>query len=278
MTSIAYPAAELVEAPEAAAAPWLPQTVDIDCPIAFVIPAFNEEDNIPRLLADLEGRPQLFPERSRVFIVDDGSTDRTAELVSNYDGSLPVELVRLEQNQGPGAAFRAGFGKALLSIPGEAYIVTLEADTTSDLDALPTMLAEAHAGAELVLASWTMVNVSRKRKLLSKGASYLFRSALGIEAETVSSFFRVYRASALRKAFAHYGSNLMRERGFACKAELLANIARLGAHIAEVPVDLDSDRRVGKSKMPIFKTIVAYVRMLARQRRAGAEPVLKEAA
>jgi dolichol-phosphate mannosyltransferase len=277
MTSIAYPAEQLVEVLAPVDAPRLPQTVEVDCPIVFVIPAFNEEDNIPRLFADLERRPQLFPERSRVFIVDDGSSDRTAELVEDYDGNLPVELVKLERNQGPGAAFRAGFGQALLSTPGEAYIVTLEADTTSDLDALPTMLAEAHAGAELVLASWTMVNVSRKRKLLSKGASFIFRSALGIEAETVSSFFRVYRASTLRKSFAHYGSDLMRERGFACKAELLANIARLGARIVEVPVDLDSDRRVGKSKMPIFKTIVAYLRMLARQRRAGADAVLREA-
>src|SRR5919201_778609 len=276
MTSIAYPAG-LVDAPPAVDAP--PRAaVHLDAPLAFVLPAYNEEENIPRLLADLERRPQLLPPRSRVFVVDDGSTDGTAELVEGYAGDLPVELVRLERNQGPGAAFRAGFVKALLDVPGEAYVVTLEADTTSDLDALPTMLAEAVAGADLVLASWTMVNVSRKRQLLSKGAGFVFRRALGIEAETVSSFFRVYRASVLRRSFTHYGSDLMRERGFACKAELLANIARLGARIAEVPVDLDTGRRVGKSKMPILRTTLAYLRMLARQRRAGGEQPVGEAA
>ena len=70
----------------------------------------------------------------------------------------------------------------------------------------------------------------------------------------------------------------MRERGFACKAELLANMARLGAKIAEVPVDLDSDRRVGKSKMPVFKTTVAYFRMLARQRRERGDELVGEIA
>jgi dolichol-phosphate mannosyltransferase len=279
MASIAYPATELAPfGAEQAVEATRPVAVSVDYPIAFVIPAFNEEENIPRLFADLECRPELFPPRSRVFVVDDGSTDRTAELVEGYAGELPVELVKLEENQGPGAAFRAGFGKALLSIPGEAFIVTLEADTTSDLDALPTMLAEASVGADLVLASWTMVNVSRKRKLLSAGAAYVFRRALGIDAQTVSSFFRVYRASMLRRSFAHYGSGLMRERGFACKAELLANLARLGARIAEVPVDLDTDRRVGKSKMPIFKTIFAYFRMLARQRRESGETLVGEVA
>jgi dolichol-phosphate mannosyltransferase len=268
MTSIAY-RAELAEADAAVATLPAPLDLQLDYPVAFVIPAFNEEENLPRLFADLEQRPRLFPEGSRVFIVDDGSTDSTAALVEAYDGDLPVELVRLEINQGPGAAFRAGFDRALVSLPGEGYVVTLEADTTSDLDALPRMLTAARAGAQLVLASWTMVNVSRRRRLLSKGAALVFRGVLGIEAETVSSFFRVYRASTLRNAFAHYGAELMRERGFACKAELLANIARLGAEIAEVPVDLDSDRRIGKSKMPVFKTVFAYFRMLARQRLTG---------
>ena len=105
-----------------------------------------------------------------MFIVDDGSADATPELVEGYSGPLPVELVRLEQNQGPGAAFRAGFGRALEALPEEGFVVTLEADTTSDLAALRPMLAEASAGADLVLASWTMVNVSRKRRVLSAGA------------------------------------------------------------------------------------------------------------
>jgi dolichol-phosphate mannosyltransferase len=276
MASIAVPAELAVELP---ADERVAPTVIADYPIAFVIPAYNEAENVPRLFADLESHAWLFcnPE-TRVFIVDDGSSDETPDLIEGYSGALPVELVRLEQNQGPGAAFRAGFGRALESLPEEGFVVTLEADTTSDLDALKPMLAEASAGAELVLASWTMVNVSRRRQVLSAGASYVFRRALGIEAHTVSSFFRVYRASVLRRSFEHYGAALMRERGFACKAELLANMARLGAKIAEVPVDLDSDRRVGKSKMPVFKTTVAYFRMLARQRRERGDELVGEIA
>jgi len=270
MASIAFPA---VEVPQAEATPQVPLMPDL--PVAFVIPAFNEEDNLPRLFADLERRPRLFPEGSRVFIVDDGSTDATAQLVEQYEGDLPVELVRLGRNQGPGAAFRAGFDRALEVMPAEGYIVTLEADTTSDLDALPRMLAAASNGAHLVLASWTMVNVSRKRQLLSKGAGYVFRHVLGVEAETVSSFFRVYRASTLRAAFDLHGDNLIRESGFACKAEILAKLAGMGANIVEEPVALDWSRRNGESKMPVVKTMLAYWRMLFREHGSpeAAEPV-----
>jgi dolichol-phosphate mannosyltransferase len=265
MTSVAMP----VAVPRAEPAPLVPELAERSpSRHVFVIPAYNEEENLPRLLADLENRPELFPAGSRVLIVDDGSSDRTADVVSAYRGPVPVELLQLGRNQGPGAAFRTGFAAALERCDDEALVITLEADTTSDLDALPGMIAVAGDGADVVLASWVMVNVKPHRRLLSAGAGFVVRRALGLEAHTVSSFFRVYRASVLRSAHERYGDRLIREAGFACKAEILAKLARLGATITEVPVGLDSTRRAGKSKMPILRTILAYWRLLARARFA----------
>jgi dolichol-phosphate mannosyltransferase len=238
----------------------------------FVVPAFNEEDNLPRLLDDLGARPHLFPagSGSRLLLVDDGSTDGTAEVVRRYRGRVPVELIELGRNRGPGAAFRAGFARALALDSRESLVVTLEADTTSDLDALPAMLARVRAGADLVLASvhggGRMLNVSPARRLMSAGAGIAMRHALGLDARTVSSFFRVYRGSLLRRALTLYGDDLIRERGFACKAELLAKLVALGAIVEEVPVDLDGSRRVGASKMPIARTTLAYWRLMVRAR------------
>jgi dolichol-phosphate mannosyltransferase len=242
--------------------------------VVFVIPAFNEAENIPRLFADLEEHPELFPPGSRVIMVDDGSSDGTPELIAMYDGWLPVELVKLEENQGPGAAFRAGFASVLAGSSDDALVVTLEADTTSDLAALPLMLERASLGDDLVLASvhggGRMMNVGLLRRTLSKGAGVVVRLALGLDARTVSSFFRVYRASTLRVAVARYGDDLIREPGFACKAELLAKLSGLGARISEVPVDLDASRRVGKSKMRLVPTLRAYTRLI--RQRPEAEP------
>jgi dolichol-phosphate mannosyltransferase len=241
-----------------------------DAPTLFVIPAFNEAANLPRLLDDLERRPDLFRGDSRVIVVDDGSTDGTAELAEAHSGRLTVDVVRLGTNQGPGAAFRAGFEAALASCEDEALVVTLEADTTSDLDTLPDMLGRARRDADLVLASvhggGRMVNVGLLRRTLSRGAGMVVRVALGIDARTVSSFFRVYRASLLRAADSHFGDDLIREEGFACKAELLAKLATLGARVAEIPVDLDASRRVGESKMRIGETLAGYWRLVIRER------------
>ena len=245
-------------------------TVVPSSPLIFVIPAFNEQENLPRLLADLESRPHLFPSGSRLIVVDDGSEDGTVELIEAYEGPLPVELVQLERNQGPGAAFRAGFHAALDGSPDDAMVVTIEADTTSDLDVLPEMVARAQGGAELVLASvhggGRMIAVRRHRRILSAGAGYVVRRALGLDARTVSSFFRVYRVPLLRRGFGRYGDAMITEPGFACKAELLAKLAALGAKIEEVPVDLDASRRIGESRMPVMGTMLGYWRLMTRMR------------
>jgi dolichol-phosphate mannosyltransferase len=259
---------KVVAIPRVARPRLRPQT-----PNVFVVPAFNEIDNLPRLIVDLEHRPELFPDGSRLIVVDDGSTDGTSEWFAGYEGSLPTQLVAFDVNQGPGAAFRAGFSAALAVCDDDANIITLEADTTSDLNALDEMLAEIDAGAGLVLASvhggGRMVNVGFVRRFLSKCAGSVVRLLLGIDARTVSSFFRVYRASVIREASERYGETLITESGFACKAELLAKIAALGTAIEEVPVDLDGARRVGASKMAIGPTLAGYWRLFRAPKLAG---------
>jgi dolichol-phosphate mannosyltransferase len=116
------------------------------------------------------------------------------------------------------------------------------------------------------------VGVSFHRRVLSAGAGWVVRHALGLQATTVSSFFRVYRASTLQEANRQYGDNLIRERGFACKAEILMKLSRLGITIAEVPVTLDWSKREGESKMKVLPTMGGYARLMARQTFARARP------
>jgi dolichol-phosphate mannosyltransferase len=240
----------------------------------FVIPAYNEEANVPRLLADLEARPDLWRDGGWVVLVDDGSTDDTIAAARAHDGDLPVEVVPLVRNQGPGKAFDRGFRRALTFCAPDELIVTLESDTTSDLDALEAMMAAAREGADVVLASHHgdggLANVSRHRRFLSRAASSVIRRGGGLDASTVSSFFRVYRASVLHRGYEAYGDGFIRERGFACKAEILMKLARLGITIAEVPVILDWSRREGESKMKVLPTMGGYARLIARQAVARA--------
>ncbi|QEC50098.1 glycosyltransferase family 2 protein [Baekduia soli] len=235
----------------------------------FVIPAFNEEANVPRLLHDLEQRPALWA-GGHVLLVDDGSTDDTAGVAAAYDGPVPLMLVRQIRNQGPGRAFDRGFRLALeLCDRDDDLVVTLESDTTSDLDALDAMLTRARSGADVVLASvhagGAIVGAGRHRAGLSRAASFAVRATAGVDARTVSSFFRVYRAGILRRGYLAHDRGFIREGGFACKAEILGKLSRLDAVIEEIPVDLDAGRRIGESKLKVLPTMMGYTRLMARQ-------------
>lgn len=235
----------------------------------FLAPAYNEELNILRLIGDLESRPELWEPDGLLILVDDGSSDDTALLAERHVGPLPVEVLRMGTNQGPGRAFDAGFRRALELAGEDEAIVTLESDTTSDLDAVASMIEAVRERADLVLASvhdqgGQMVGVSAYRQVLSRGAGFAVRRSIGLDQRTVSSFFRVYRASALRAAYEHYEEDFIREGGFACKAEILHKLVRLGARVEEIPVELHADRRAGESKLRVAPTMAGYARLIAR--------------
>jgi dolichol-phosphate mannosyltransferase len=236
--------------------------------VAIVVPAYNEEANLPNLFRELEGALEAAEWRHRIVVVDDGSRDGTAALVTGYDGPLDVELVSQGHNQGLGAAILAGFRRALQD-PDVDVVVTIEADTTSDLTILDRMVDTVEAGADLAQGSMHhpdghMVDVSRFRQLTSKVASLIMRIATGTRLHTFTNLYRAIAADALRTSLARRGDALITERGFAGVTELLLNMIRDGAQVVEVPITLDAAKRVDESKMPVWPTVRAQGRVAGK--------------
>jgi hypothetical protein len=96
----------------------------------ILLPAYNEEDALPSVLADLAG---VIQEGWEILVVDDGSSDRTAEIASAHKG---CRLVRHGTNLGKGAAMQTGFAYAR----GERVVV-MDADATYPASAVPRILA-----------------------------------------------------------------------------------------------------------------------------------------
>lgn len=235
--------------------------------IRFVIPAYNERDNIPNLMADLT--PRATELGARIIFVDDGSTDGTAEAIEEHRDGLHLAIVRHKVNRGLGTSINSGLRAALGEAEDDDAIVTLEADNTSDLDDLPQMLERFSEGNDVVLASvyapgGRIVGVAPWRLVASRGVSNVFRYAGGLkDVHTLSSLYRVYRAGTLRKAAETYGYLLVREPGFAANVELLLKLYNAGARVAEVPTVNDWSRRLGTSKMNLRPTVMAYGRLMA---------------
>ena len=235
--------------------------------VRFVIPAFDEADNVARLLADLA--PRAHELGARVIFVDDGSTDGTSEAIDAARDGLHLTVLRHTENRGLGTALNTGLRAALSEAHDDDAIVTMEADNTSDLDDLPRMLGMFNEGYDLVLASvyapdGKIVGVSGPRLLASKAVSTSFRHVGGLTGiHTLSSLYRVYRAGTLRRAAETYGYLLVREPGFAANVELLLKLYNAGAKVAEVPTVNDWRRRAGVSKLKLTPTVLAYGRLAA---------------
>jgi dolichol-phosphate mannosyltransferase len=235
--------------------------------IRFVIPAYNEAENIPSLMADLGPRARELG--ARIIFVDDGSTDGTADVIEAHRDGLHLAVVRHGVNRGLGTAINSGLRAALGESQDGDAIVTLEADNTSDLDDLPAMLAKFNQGSDVVLASvyapgGRIIGVAPWRLAASKAVSNSFRYVGGLkDIHTLSSLYRVYRAGTLRRAAETYGWLLVREPGFAANVELLLKLYNAGATVSEVATINDWSRRLGVSKMSLKPTVMAYGRLMA---------------
>lgn len=234
--------------------------------VAIVVPAYNEEANLPSLFRELEGATSGGLHRYHVILVDDGSVDSSADIVRAYSGPLSLEMVSQGVNQGLGAAIMAGFHRALRD-PDVDVIVTIEADTTSDLDILDRMVSVVADGeAEMAQGSMhhpdgVMVHVSGFRQLTSKVASAVMRVATGCKLHTFTNLYRAISAPALRRSLELRGESLISERGFAGVTELLLKLMRDGTTVVEVPIKLDAAKRIDESKMPVWPTVKAQGRV-----------------
>jgi dolichol-phosphate mannosyltransferase len=236
-----------------------------------VIPVLNELENMEPLFADLGPRAQEL--HLHVVLVDDGSTDGTAELAREQAqaNGIPLTVVTHEVNQGLGAAVQSGLLKALAMAESEDdAVVTLEGDNTADLDDLSTMLDYFARGSDLVMASFyapggKTLGVDAWRIWTSKIVNFLFHALGGLrEFHQITPLYRAYRVGTLRRTAERYGGALVRESGFVVNAELLIKMRDVGARIVEVPTTIDWNQRRGESKLPLRATIIAYVKFLTR--------------
>jgi dolichol-phosphate mannosyltransferase len=239
--------------------------------IFFLLPVYNEQDNIKRLISDVSAYAKRDKYDYYIVISDDGSSDGTVKLVEEVADSLPVMIVASPSNVGPGSAFDKGFRKILERASKADIVITMEADNTSDLSIVGEMLRKIEEGSDLVLASCyaregKVVGITLMRKILSISANFITGLLFGGKGiRTYSSFYRCYTVDILDKAYKVYGDDFIREKGFVCAAEILLKLLRLDALVVEVPMVLMCKMRVGRSKMKTFKTTLSYLSLFLRE-------------
>ena len=198
--------------------------------LSIVVPAYNEELRIEATLRGIQCYAAARPFRVEVIVVDDGSTDATAEIAATFPG---VRILRVSPNRGKGHAVRHG----ALAAAGKFLLFT-DADLSAPIEAADTLFAALESsGADVAIGSRALRRdlIGVRQPLLRdySGRCYnlLVQLFTGLRIHDTQCGFKLFRMDRTRRAF-----ELQRVERFGFDPELLFLIARLGGRIVEVPV------------------------------------------
>ncbi len=227
--------------------------------LVIQIPCLNEEETLPRVLEEL---PRQVPGFDLVewLVIDDGSTDRTAEVARA--GGVD-HLVRLTNNKGLAAAFQAGLDAALKL--GADVIVNTDADNQYPGADIPRLVEPILAGrADMVVGDRQVRNVehfSPAKRLLQRLGSWVVRRASGTSVPDTTSGFRAYNREA--------ALGLMVVSNYTYTLESLVQAGKMLVAIEHVPTESQPVARrsrllgstssyVRRSAVGLFRTYVLY--------------------
>lgn len=207
--------------------------MDLGPALSLVIPAFNEGKRIEQTLQRVLSYSNGMEGGMEILVVDDGSRDETASLVSRYARGHPqVKLFRLPRNRGKGAAVRFG----MLAAAGE-YLCFSDADLSSPIEELERMIPLLKEGYDLVIASRALpnsrilVHQGRIREGLGKSFNGCVGLLFGIRYRDTQCGLKCFRSEAARAIFSR-----SRIGGFAFDVEVLLLARLLGLSVAEAAV------------------------------------------
>ena len=237
--------------------------------IWIVLPAYNEEQALPKLLPKLDEALRARDVQYRMVVVDDGSSDQTSSILDDLKARLPLDVVTHPINRGLGETERDGFEHVAARCAPEDVIVRVEGDDTHDPSYIFVLLDKLASGYDVVNTSRFQPGggqrgVGAYRAFISRCANLFMKVVFPIpNLRDFSCGFRAYRGSVIRDAVRIFGNNFIQLRGmgFTSTLEMVVKLDLLGCRFAEVPFVLRYDRKQGDSKMVGSITMLGYLLM-----------------
>ena len=242
--------------------------------IYVCVPSYNEGPTVGLVLWKVRKVFQDFPREYHILVLDDGSTDGTADILEPYTNVLPLTVLRHESRKGYAATVGALLTAALerTDRPKRDTAVLLHADFAHGPEYLPEFIRRLDSGADMVVGEAELAGEpSRGRRWLRRFAPMLLRRAVrvaGVE-DTVSGFV-AFRLMTLRNASRDPGGLTLAADAWAANAELIGRAARHARRVETVPILERHDRRQRESRVEPWPAAREIWRAASRIRSAGA--------
>lgn len=200
--------------------------------LSVIIPAYNEEQRIKKTLEDLQ---RYFSQKKyayEILIVDDGSTDKTQDVILKFKNNLNISLLKNDKNFGKGYSVKKG----MLAVIGE-YKLFMDADNSVPIEYFDKFLPYLNNGFDIVIGSIVVdgakikENVSHWRNWLGGFAKLIIRIVILPDILDSQRGFKVFSQKAADVVFRKQELN-----GFGFDIEILATAKQNGFKIKELPV------------------------------------------
>jgi hypothetical protein len=223
--------------------------------VSIVMPAYNEEANVAEAIRRALSTGGRLRAAFEVVVVDDGSTDRTADMVRS--APLPVRLVQHQRNLGYGAALRTALQEARCDL-----ILFVDSDNQFDLHQVDVLLERLRT-ADAVIGFRSRRNDSLARRVVAALWNRLVRILFRIPLKDIDCGFKLFRREALE------GIDL-RCQGAMASTELMAKLVQNGRLIAQVEVDHFprlGGKATGMNPRVVARAFLELARMYPQLRR-----------
>jgi glycosyltransferase involved in cell wall biosynthesis len=217
--------------------------------VSIVLPVHNERDHLGREIERIRAAMDASPYSYEVIVVDDGSSDGSAEELAGIDG---IRLIHFSQNRGVGAARKAGTHAAQGRV-----VVWTDVDMTYPNDAIPQLVKELE-GSDQVVGARTSEQGNAKafrvpaKWFIRKLASYLVRMPI----PDLNSGFRAFRRDVGRQ-YLH-----MLPAGFSCVSTITLAFLANSYSVKYIPIEYSP--RAGESKFHWWEDTKRYLTQVVR--------------
>lgn len=211
--------------------------------LSVILPAYNEERTVAALLGALRGvrfPPECGGVEIETIVVDDGSTDRTAEIAAREPGA---KLIRHDRNRGKGAAIRTALGH----LTGDVVLIQ-DADMEYSVADYPRLIRPfLEEDAQVVYGSRFLLRrhptgMRRLNRLANRILTFAANALYGAKITDEATCYKLFRTPLLK-------SLPLRADGFDFCPEVTALVRRRGIRIHEVPVEYTGRTRAAGKKV-----------------------------
>ncbi len=222
--------------------------------VLISIATYKESENIVSLIKEI----RKFDDNSKILIINDFSNDGTRELVTNLNDKN-LDFIERPKKLGLGTAHKLSIFYAIKN--NYDFLVTMDSDFSHDPSYLPNLLKNSGLNNFVIgsrFCDGAKSDYKGMRKIISECGNYAAKKLLNIKLNEITTYFRVYSVSLLRKL----PYDELNAQGYSLGVKLVWFMKKLNAELIEVPIYF-KDRNKGKSKIPKLQIFVSFFDLIS---------------